>query len=187
MAFTPSSTSFVVYRWANPQTTSDYPYLAVAQDQSALLSLGDYGATLDWGIPEEASDWVARDFVPTGELLECDLSKLRDVLTAVFPGSAEFASVRFGAELLPSQIQLSLTSQADADQGPEYVIKGVGRYLRFKRDLGTQSPVALTERAMLDVCASTFAELAAHHATKITEPPPPRYRSSYSLPLSGCN
>lgn len=47
---TPNATSFVVYRWTNPQTTSDYPFLAVAQDRSALLSLGDYGATLDWGI-----------------------------------------------------------------------------------------------------------------------------------------
>ena len=36
---TTNSTSFVVYRWANPQTTSDYPFLAVAQDASALLSL----------------------------------------------------------------------------------------------------------------------------------------------------
>jgi len=66
---TPNTTSFVVYRWASPQTTSDYPFLAVAQDKSALLSLGDYGATLDWGIPDEATSWLARDFTPTGEIL----------------------------------------------------------------------------------------------------------------------
>jgi hypothetical protein len=32
----------------------DYPVLAVAKDQSALLSLGDYCLAFDWGIPEEA-------------------------------------------------------------------------------------------------------------------------------------
>ena len=183
----PSSTCFVVYRWANPQTTSDYPYLAVAQDQSVLLSLGDYGVTLDWGIPDEAVDWLARDFAPTGELLECDLATVKSALTAIFPGNAEFASVRFGVELLPNQIQLVLTSQKSVEQGPEYVIQGMGSYLRFERDRGRKGPVGLAERAMLDVCASTFTELAAHHATKITEPPPPRYRSSSYVEPSGWN
>jgi len=185
MTTTPQQTSFVLYRWANPQTTSDFPYLAVAQDYSALLSLGDYGVTLDWGIPEEAFAWLARDFAPTGELLECDVSTMSCALTALFPGAAEFASVHFGAELLPSELQLVLTSQQGADEGPEYVINGMGSYLRVERDLGTQGPVAPAERAMLDVCASTFAELAAQYTAKITEPPPPRYRSSSSLGLGG--
>ncbi len=178
-------TSFVVYRWANPQTTSDYPYLAVAQDQSALLSLGDYGATLDWGIPEEAVDWLSSDFAPTGEFLEYDLAAMRYALAALFPGDAEFASVRFSAELLPNKLQLVLSTQAAADQGPEYVIQGLGSYLRMERDPDTQGPVALAERAMLDVCASTFAELAAQHTAKITEPPPPRYRGASLLGLCG--
>ena len=178
MTIVASPTSFVVYRWVNPQTTSDYPYLAVAQDKSALLSMGDYGVTLDWGIPEEAVDWLARDFAPTGELLECDLSTVKYLVTAIFLGDAEFASIRFGVELLPSQIQIVMRSQAAADQGPEYLIQGMGRYLRLKRDLGTQCPVVPAERALLDVCTSAFAELAAHYTAKITEPPPPRYRSS---------
>ncbi len=182
----PSPTLFVVYRWANPLTTSDYPYLAVAQDQSALLSLGDYGATLDWGIPEEASDWLAQDFTPTGEVLECDLYTLTDVLTASCSGDAEFASVRFGAGLRPSQIQLALSSAAD-DQVPEYVIQDAGHYVRCERDLGTQEPVAPAERALLDVCTTTFAKLAAHYAAKITAPPPPRYRRSSSSEPDGWN
>ena len=186
MTATPSPTAFIVYRWANPETTSDYPYLAVAQDQSALLSLGDYGVTLDRGIPEEASNWLAWDFVPTGEVLECDFSSVRSALTALFPGDAEFTSVRFGDELLPSQIQLVMASQA-ADEGPEYVIQGVGRYLRIERNRGKKGPVGLAERAMLDVCASTFAELAAHYGTKVTEPPPPRYRSSFYTGTGDCN
>ena len=175
---TPNATSFVVYRWANPKTTSDYPFLAVARDKSALLSLGDYGATLDWGIPDEATNWLARDFAPTGEILECDLSQMKRALRALFPGDAEFASVRFGSELLPSELQLVLTSQAAADQGPEYLIQGRGSYLRVERDRDTHSPVEPAERDMLDVCTSTFAELAAQYTTKIIEPPPPRYRGT---------
>ena len=177
-----SSTSFVVYRWANPQTTSDYPYLAVAQDHSALLSMGDYGVTLDWGIPEEASDWLDRDFAPTGELLECDLSTVKYMLTAVFPGDAAFASIRFGAELLPNHLQFVMTSKDAPEHGPEYVIRSLGRYMRVKRDLGTQCQVGPAEHAMLDVCASIFAELAAHYTEKITAPPPPRY---CGMPLPG--
>ena len=155
---TPNATSFVVYRWKNPKTTSDYPFLAVAQDKSALLSLGDYGATLDWGIPDEAADWLAWDFAPTGEILECDLSQMKCALRTLFTGDAEFASVRFGSELLPSELQLVLTSQAVADQGPEYLIQRGGSYLRVERELDTHSPVEPAERDMLNVCASTFTE-----------------------------
>ena len=183
---TPNPTSFVVYRWANPQTTSDYPFLAVARDRSALLSLGDYGATLDWGIPEEATAWLARDFVPTGEVLKCDLAKMSHALAALFSGDAEFASVRFGVELLPRELQLVLASQEAADEGPEYLIQGAGKYFRMERDLDMRCPVDPEERAMLDVCASTFAELAAQYKAKIIEPPPPRYRSS-AVPRRGSN
>ena len=184
---TTNPTSFVVYRWANPLTTSDYPFLAVAQDRSALLSLGDYGVTLDWGIPDEATAWLARDFVPTGELLECDLAKMRSALAVLFSEDAEFASVRCGAELLPSELQLVLTSQEAADEGPEYLIQGVGRYFRVERDPDMRSPVDPEERAMLDVCASTFAKLAAQYKAKIVEPPPPRYRSSSVRKRGGSN
>ncbi len=79
---------------------------------------------------------------------------------------------------LRDRLQLMLTSQPEADRGPEYVIEGFGSYLRVDRDPDTECPVALAERAMLDVCASTFAELAAQHEAKITEPPPPRYRGA---------
>lgn len=184
---TPNATSFVVYRWANPQTTSDYPFLAVAQDRSALLSLGDYGVTLDWGIPDEATAWLARDFVATGELLVCDLGKMRSALAALFSEDAEFASVRFGTELLPRELQLVLSSQEAADEGPEYLIQGVGRYFRVERDPDLQCPVDPEEHAMLDVCASTFAELAAQYKAKIIEPPPPRYRSSSVRRRGGSN
>lgn len=80
-----------------------------------------------------------------------------------------------------------LTSQEDADQGPEYVIRGMGSYLRVERDLGTQGPVAPAEQAMLDVCAAIFTELAAHYTAKITEPPPPSYRGAWLRRSGGLN
>ena len=143
--------------------------------------------TLDWGIPDEATAWLARDFMPTGESLECDFDKIRNALAALFAEDAEFASVRFGAELLPRELQLVLTSQEAADEGPEYLIQGVGRYFRVERDPDMQCPVDPEEHAMLDVCAATFAELAAQYKSKIIEPPPPRYRSSSARKRGGSN
>jgi len=45
---------FEVHLWVLPATTCDYPVLAIAQDGSALLSLGGHNLTFDWGIPKEA-------------------------------------------------------------------------------------------------------------------------------------
>ena len=47
-----TKTTFNVYRWSNPATTSDYPYIAMAEDRSAVLSLGSYGLGFDWIIPD---------------------------------------------------------------------------------------------------------------------------------------
>jgi hypothetical protein len=181
---TPSTpTSFLVYRWTNPETTSDFPYLAVADDGSALLSIGDYSMTLDFCIPEEAVGWLVRDFMPTGEALECDLSTVRSRLMATFEGIAEFASVHFDADLTPSELNFALGTTCGAGQESEYVIDDLGRYLRLYRDPERLGAVAPAERAMLDVCAATFTEFATKHAAKLTEPPPPRYRGG--LPMGG--
>lgn len=118
---------------------------------------------------------MERDFSLTGEFLECGLSALQNALAALFNGDAEFVSVRLGAGQLPNQRQLALASQRAADEVPEYPIQGLGSYLRVARDPDAKGPVALAERAMLDVYTSTFAELAAYHMAKITDPPPPRY------------
>lgn len=172
-----SPTSFFLYRWSNPATTSDYPFLAVAEDQSALLSLGNYGVGFDWGIPDEAVEWLARDFTPTGESLACDLETVRYLLDTTFAGGTEFGLVTFDEELNLSGVQLSLSAQVTADQGPEYVVNSLGSYQRFHREDEKLGPVALYEHAMLDVCVSTFAELARQCADKVSELPPPRYRS----------
>ena len=51
MTQNPSLTSFTINRWINAATTSDYPFLAVADDRSALLSLGNYGVGFGLGHP----------------------------------------------------------------------------------------------------------------------------------------
>jgi hypothetical protein len=169
-------TTFDVYRWTNPETTSDYPFLAVAKDRSALLSIGNYGISFDWGVPEEAREWLAADFAPTGEHLVVDCATMKYLLDATFVGGAEFAVVSFDNDLSLKGLQLALAAQEEADQGPEYSISGQGNYHRYYREPEKLGPVAPSEHAMLDVCVGVFSELAAQCPQKISEPPPPRYR-----------
>jgi hypothetical protein len=171
-------TSFFLYRWENPATTADYPFLAVAADRSAVLSLGNYGVGFDWGVPDEAAAWLAADFGPTGDRLDLDLATVQYLLDTTFVGGTEFGLMTFDRRLTPNGLQLSLADQEATDQGPEYLIQGFGSYQRFYREREAVGPVVLSERAMLDVCVSTFAELAAQCGRRIAEPPPPRYRPS---------
>ena len=76
-----------------------------------------------------------------------------------------------------------LRKQAEADSGPEYLIQGLGRYQRLHRKTETVGPVALSERAMLDVCIATFTELAARCVQLVVAPPPPRYLRAAAKPL----
>ena len=174
----PSSalTSFALYRWSNPLTTAVYPFLAVSTDESALLSFGDHDIGFDLGLSAESVYWLAHDFQRTGEGLLLELPMVRYLLEATFVGGAEFGLLSFDEQLGPSRLQLSLRKQAEADEGPEYVIKRLGRYQRLFRETDTVGPVAPTERAMLDVCIATFTELAARCTRLVIEPPPPRYR-----------
>ena len=171
--------TFFIHRWTDPATTSDFPFLGVPADRSALLSLGNYNVSLDFGLPEEAAQFLARDFAPTGEELYLDLRALRRLLDETFLGGAEFVIVSYDERLSPCAVQLSLCTPGDeADEGREYTIEGFGSYQRFYRSREQHGPVTLPERFMLDACVSTFAELAASCATLIVEPPPPRYRGS---------
>jgi hypothetical protein len=169
-------TSFTVYHWTNPATTADYPFLAVAEDRSAVLSLGNFGVGFDWGVPEEAAAWLEHDFAPTGESLVVDISTVHHLLDLTFACGTEFGLVTFDDELSLSGLQLSLSPPAASAEGPEYLIKGFGSYERFYRNPDQRRPVALVERAMLDVCVATFAEFAGRCATTVTALPPPRYR-----------
>jgi hypothetical protein len=169
--------TFAVYRWTNPGTTSDYPFLAVPADRSALLSLGNYNVSLDFGLPEEAAHFLAHDFTPTGEELGLELEGLRRLLDATFGGGVELIIVSYDDQLSPCGVQLSLGTPADeAEEGREYTIEGFGSYQRFFRSREQHGPVTLPERFVLDACVSTFAELAAACTELIVEPLPPRYR-----------
>ena len=182
--FQAEPTTFAVYRWCNAATTSDYPYLAVADDRSAVLALGNYGVCFDWGIPDEAAGWLANDFQPTGEQLTFDLGTMRYLMDATFAGGTEFGLVTFDPQLGPCGLQLSLALPNGGDEGPEYVMQGFGSYQRYYRDPEQTGPVALAERAMLDVCVSTFAELAGQCEALLIEPPPPRYSNPRRNPAS---
>ncbi len=186
-------TSFVLYRWTNPKTTCDYPYLAVsgavsgsagsaaARDRAILLALGNWGLSFEWGISDEASDWLAQDFAPTGESLGCDIWTVRYLLDGVFAGGSEFGLVTFDSQLRPTRLQLSLQAQVGAEQGPEYLLHSLGHYERVDREAGQIGAVGLGERAVLDVCMAIFTALASKYAALLSEPPPPRYCSSPDL------
>ena len=176
MSPTSALTSFTLYQWSNPLTTAVYPFLAVSTDESALLSFGDQDIGFDLGLADDSAHWLVHDFKSTGEGLLLELPMVRYLLDATFIGGAEFGVLSFNEQLGPSRLQLSLRQQSEADQGPEYLIKRLGRYQRLFRETDTVGPVTPTERAMLDVCIATFTELAARCARLVLAPPPPRYR-----------
>lgn len=179
-----ASELFIVHRWNNPQTTSDYPFLALAADCSTLLSIGNYGLGFDWELPDEAQLWLEDDFAPTGEVFDLDLSPIRHLLDATYVGGADFGIVNFDHALRPIGLELSLAEQGEADMGAEYVIHRLGYYQRFYREAARHSPVSPAERALLDTfCDSSLAYLTVECGTKITAPPPPRYRKTSRLNL----
>ncbi len=177
--------TFTVYRWNDPQTSSDYPILALAEDGVTLLSLGNYGMAFDWQLPDEIAEILAADFVPTGECLRVDLTAVRAALAETFVHGTESGSLAFDDQLALVRLQLVLgevvppgpAEPTADDRGPEYVVEGFGSYLRLERARDQGVPVTFMERAMLDTCVSTFAELASQWAPLLTEPPPPRYRA----------
>lgn len=165
---------FTVYRWQNPETVAEYPFLAPTLARSALLALGNYRVSFEWGIPDDAAYFLAHDFQPTGERLAGDLAAVRTALDATFIGGTEFGIVTFDAQLSPSGLQVWLNDRLDEENGPEYVIEGFGSYQRFFHGKQQCGPVTLAERAMLDVCVSRFAELAGQCVAMLCTPPPPR-------------
>jgi hypothetical protein len=172
---TASPTLFEVHRWIVSATTCDYPLLAVAQDRSALLSLGDYSLSFDCGIPDEAQPWLAHEFAPMGQTVGLDLSTVRMVVAATLPGGAECGIVRFDDDLRVTHFELGLAAQQEAEMSAEYVILGPGKYCRQWRDPDRLLPVSAVEKTMLDVCVATFTELATQHGALLRQPLPPRF------------
>jgi hypothetical protein len=181
---TASPTLFEVHRWIASATTCDYPLLAVAQDRSALLALGDYSLSFDLGIPNEAQDWLAHEFAPMGQTVRFDLSTVRTVVAATFPSGAECGIVHFDDQLRVTRFELGLAAQQEAELSAEYVILGPGKYRRQGRDPDRLLPVSAAEKTLLDVCVATFTELATQHGALLRQPLPPRFRGTLGGTLS---
>jgi len=175
---TQEPTALTLYRWINPNARCDNPFLAVAEDCSVLLGLGDHRLSFEWSVSVEAVSWLAQDFMPTGEQLSCDLSTLRYVIDTIFLGGVECGILSFDEGLKPCRLELALTAQTKADAGPEYLIEGVGSYQRRYRASQEVVPVSPAERAMLELCVATFADLENQYRALLAAPPPPRYRPS---------
>lgn len=174
------STSFALYRYINPDCLHDYPCIAVAEDRSVFMSLGDYGLVFDFDLAADVERALARDFASTGERLRCDFSTLRQVFDSVFVGGARSGVVRFDPELRPRQLELELAAHRRAEVGPEYLLQELGVYQRLYREPVRIGAVTLPERAMLDVCFATWADFAAQHGALLREPLPPRFREPAS-------
>lgn len=178
MATTRQPTIFPLYRCTNPQTNCESSFIAVAEDGSAVLEIGNYSLCVDWDVTEESATWLAKDFVPTGQSVSCDFSMLHEVIAATFGDKVDFLALRFGTKLQPKGMELSLIAQKAAEDGPEYRIDGVGRYRRIYRIPWRTAAVTLAEQAVIDVGVELANEVAATWGSELKEPPPLRWRSS---------
>ena len=170
--------TFLVYRWVNPATTCEHPYLATNAERSFLLSLGEHGLEFDLEFPDEAERWLREDYTPTAERFTLNLTAVRDLVEQTFVGGAVFGFVSFDDQLAIRRIELSLQEQKTADAGPEYVIDELGRYQRWYRSPDLYTPVTEAERALLDVCVATFGARADNFRHLVTALPTPRYQQT---------
>jgi hypothetical protein len=174
--------AFSLYRWTNPETRCEHPFLAVAEDRSATLELGDYCFSLEAGVPAAHARWLEQDFVLTDTLLTLDLLTIRQKIHAAFLCDADFIAARFDASLQPMELELSLPMHDTQTEGPEFILTGPSRYQRIYREPLRAVPVTMAEHAMLDVFYSAFTDLASRHSQVLTAPLPPRFRWASELP-----
>jgi hypothetical protein len=178
-----------LHRCKNPDTACEYPLLAVADERAGLLYLGDHRVAFTSTIQEAASGWLARDFAPTGEILQFDLAGIRADVAQALSGRLVAFRVTYDASLSPVALNLTLRladADADADADGEedsdlgYIIEGFGSYVRLDGSGDSGQPVTLPERSMLDGCVAIFAELAARYAEllRTPRPQPPRPTSA---------
>jgi hypothetical protein len=184
-SFGPAETSLRIYRAINPATDCDYPFLAIPSDLSMLLSLGEHGLCFEFVLPPELERWLAEDFARTDERFSLDLTSLRYVLERTYRSGVEFGILHFDEQLHVQSVELSLCSRDVEDEGLEFQVRAFGDYERILRDSTPRAweaaeeeqrrPVSLSERALLDVCCSTFAPLARLAPQVLSAPLPQRY------------
>jgi hypothetical protein len=174
--------SFSLYRWKNPETRCDHPFLAIAEDKSALLELGGYHLSVEAGVPDEHAQWLTMDFAPTDTQLTLDLSLIRRKINSAFACDADFMSVRFDSSLRPTQLDLSLPNHDTRTEGHEYLLKGPRSYQRIYRFPWKVVPVSAVERVVLEVFFTALTDLGNRYSQVLSEPLPPRYRRMSSTP-----
>lgn len=177
--FGPPEISLRIYRAVNPATECEYPFLAVPSDLSMLLSLGEFGLCFEFVLPPELERWLAEDFAPTEDRFTLDLTSLRYVLERTYRSGVEFGILHFDEELRVQNVELSLCERGMEDEGPEFLVRAFGDYERVVRETDQRRPVSLQERALLDVCCSTFAPLASLAPQLLATPLPPRYWQTF--------
>lgn len=182
MISTATPETFHLHRWVNPETTHDYPYIAVAEDGSAVLSLGHYGLSIDLIMPSESEQYLEADFVSMDAVVRLELAGIRYLLRCTFPAGVDFLIVNFDLQLRVSNVQLSLHDPISDEAGPEYRVLGPGQYQRHTRSSVEAPHVSAAERALLEVCVAACTDLATAHPHVIKEPTPPRYRAASRLP-----
>lgn len=164
--------SFTLYRCVNLATTCDYPFLAVNDDRSVLIAFGDYYLDVHWRIPRDLPDWLAHDFVATGQVFACDVAAVRQVIHAAFADKGTLLLVHFSRQMEPTGIEFSLASQKTAEGGADFEVEGRGSYRRFNRSPRWEWAATPAEQALLDVYYAFADELAQDFGSAVRTPSP---------------
>lgn len=171
MAIGPT-TSFTLYRCVNLETRCDSSFFAVNEDRTVLVMFGENSVDLVWRLPRELPDWLAHDFVPTGQVFACDVVTVQLLIGATFADKGDLVFIKCNEQLEPTTIEFSLASQKTAEGGADFAVQGRGTYRRFNREPQWERAVTLTERALLDVCCAVAAELTQEFGAEVREPSP---------------
>lgn len=169
-------TELRVHRVQNPGTDCEYAYLVTPADRSVLLSIGSYSLSLEFKMPRSGEDWLTEDYEPTDEVVTIDLAGLRYLLDLTFPGGVEFVLAQYEDDLRVSCIELSLTTQKRAEDGPEYLLRKDGAFERLFRETDRRCPVSPAEEVLLKAWAATFTTLATEKPHLVGALPTPRFR-----------
>lgn len=167
---------FRVYRAENAATDCEYGYLAPSVDHAVLLCLGSSSLCIELDPPRETTIWLRDDYVPTEEAIVFDLAGLLYLFDLTYAGGLEFLLADFDEQLKLSSLCLTLRAQKFAEDGPEYLVRPDGTFVRLYRETDERCPVSPAEEALLRACAALFNDIALEKPHLISALPPPRFR-----------
>lgn len=171
---------FTVYRWNDPETDSEYPYLAAPADRSSLLSFGNSGIYFDIEFPRDGHRWLDHDYVPIKDHIYFDMTSWIHAIEKPFPGGIYFGMLRVNRSGRPLRLELSTKAQRYADEGPEYELSAPGQYRRWHNANRAYGELSTDEQQMLDRGLQVMAPLIAQVAEFIHADPPPRFCANQS-------